>query len=373
MRKTLTGLALSALLVGVVAAPVRAEGLEERAFAAFAQANGFSVYDGMPGFVLTADYIDHGGPASGATFESQGQQRSYASFPYIGYQADYPGFWAAVAPAIGINDAPSAPPYPFKAAASNPNTPSQIVGDDNGPFVLKASATGNDVHGDARMGAPGQTSPFTSRAKADVVRSGAKVTASAVSLAQGIAVGPLTVQSVSSKSVTTFTQGEAAPVTTTDLSLQGGSVGSTTFNFGGGGLQVAQNGVPVPASQGLTQLNKSLEPSGFAVHFADGQKVDGGGVAAAFEIINVRQFPGAGEHTFRIRFGGATSAVQLGAQSSSFTATPVAAIRPLVGATGSTDSGAAGVVAGVFLITGLLSAGGLVTWAAARRRARWMS
>jgi hypothetical protein len=77
------------------------------------------------------------------------------------------------------------------------------------------------------------------------------------------------------------------------------------FSFGREGFQFAQNGIPLPAGEGLGALNQALAPAGLTIHFDESSPLAGGGVAAAFEITSVAEVPSAGQGTFTIRFGGA--------------------------------------------------------------------
>ena len=139
------------------------------------------------------------------------------------------------------------------------------------------------------------------------------VTARGLSVADGLTLGPLTIGRVRSQSVTTYRQGADQPTTTTELAIEGGRANDLVFSFGREGFQFAQNGIPLPAGQGLGMLNQALAPTGMSVRFDEPTPLNGGAVAAAFEITNVADVPAAGKGTFTIRLGGASSYITLAA------------------------------------------------------------
>jgi hypothetical protein len=114
---------------------------------------------------------------------------------------------------------------------------------------------------------------------------------------------------VHSKSVTTFTPGESAPKTTTEMRLDGGAVGDQRFGFGPKGLTVTETGVPLPVSEGLASLNEALKPAGLSVRFLDPEPIAGGAQAGTFEVTATRDIAGSGAGVLRMRFGQATSAI----------------------------------------------------------------
>ncbi|MGH9008810.1 MAG: hypothetical protein ACRDYF_03075, partial [Acidimicrobiia bacterium] len=120
--------------------------------------------------------------------------------------------------------------------------------------------------------------------------------------------------SVRSRSVTTYRAGADAPVSTTELVIEGGSAAGNTFSYGPDGLVVAGQGVPIPAASGLDQLNAALEPAGIELRLADARDVLGGATAGAFEIRLAGQapIPGTPPGIIRLRFGGASSSVVTG-------------------------------------------------------------
>ena len=297
---------LTSVLFGM--SEVRAEG--GRPFVGTAVANGMYVRYGIPGFLLVDNYIDGGGPVAQATFGSDGVAQSYASLPEPGpAAATYP---AAVALVTG-----TAPPgYPFSVAASHPTQPDSSLADPSGTYALKALANEKLSSGDARMSPGAEEQKPIIRAHSQVIPVDDGVSATAQSRAEGISLGPLSLGLVRSQSVTTYRQG-GKPVTTTELVVEGGRAGDANFTFGRDGLDVAQQGIPLPADQGLTTLNQALAPAGLSLHFQEAKELTGGAVAAAVEVVSVADVPGAGKGKLSVIFGGATSFVSLGAESDS--------------------------------------------------------
>lgn len=309
-RLGLAALALGASAVLVASSAVGAEEVQ-RTFTAQAEASGMYVQYGIPGFLPVDQFIDGGGPVSQATYGTDGTSRSFASLPYPGSTAvGYPGVFALVTEGALVP-----PGYPFYVGAAYPTQPEQKLADPSGAYSLSSAASASQATGTATFGPPGgskETQP-NSRADTAVVFDGAKVTATATSLAQAIVAGPLAIGSVRSQSVTTYTNGDEKPTSKTELVVEGGRAGDTSFRFGDKGLQVAQQGIPLPADEGLAAINQALKPAGISIAFDEAQPFEGGGQAGAFEVTQVAEVPGAGLGTFRVRFGGAKSGVALGA------------------------------------------------------------
>jgi hypothetical protein len=307
------GLAALALGATAVLLPGSTVGAEEaqRTFTAQAEASGMYVQYGIPGFLPVDQFIDGGGPVSGATFGSDGTSRSFASLPYPGSTAvGYPGVFALVS-----NGQFVPPGYPFFVSSAYPTQPEQKLADPSAAYALSTAASDSKATGTATFGPPGITGQKpNSSADTSVVFEAGKVTATATSVNQMIVAGPLTIGAVRSQSVTTWANGDTEPLTETELVIEGGRAGDTSFQFGDKGLQVAQQGVPLPAAEGLAAINQVLKPAGISIAFHQAQPFAGGAQAAAFEVTQVAEVPGAGLGTFRVRFGGAKSAVALGAE-----------------------------------------------------------
>lgn len=317
--RTLTGLSLALGLVIAQPSPVRAQAAFDRSFGAGAEASGMYTRYGIPGFLAVEDFVDGGGPVADATLNSDGTAHSFASSPYPGGTfVNYPGLAAVV---VG-----SAPPgYPLYATASHPTQPEQAVSDPSGAYRLFASANDRESASDARAAAPQdpQRASTLTRAQSSVAVVNGRVSATAVSLARGFAIGPLSIAVVKSTSVTTYASGAGQTVSETALVIEGGRVGDVSFSFGpDGGLEVADRGSPVPAAEGLSRLNSALEPMGLSVAVRESRQIEGGASAAALEIVSVREVPGAGQGTLRIRLGGARSWIRLGTSALTHDTTP---------------------------------------------------
>jgi len=308
-RTVLTGL----LGLALVATPVGAAQADEgagRAFVARASASGVHLQYGIENFLVVEEFIDGSGPTAQGVLNSDGTRQGFASLPYPGPIAmGYPGYVALVAGS-------AAPGYPLYSASAYPGTPNQSVADPTGGYRLDSKSDERAVVSEARFGAPGDKAagPIT-RATSQVVQDGQSVIATATSLSQGLSLGPLSIGLVRSQSTTTYRPGDDRPVAKTELVVEGGRAGDLTFRFGREGLQVAQQGVPLPAGDGLKALNSVLAPAGLTVSFADSRPLDGGAAAGSLEIVSKRDVPGAGPGTLRIAFGQATSVISLGGPS----------------------------------------------------------
>jgi hypothetical protein len=278
----------------------------DRSFVAVAEANGMLVRYGIPGFIAVDNFVDGGGPSSQALLADT-TATSFGSLPYPGSAGvGYPGLFNLVT-------GQTPPGYPFYVSASHPTQPSQSLSDPSGAYGLAALAKDGQAVGDARMAPPlsGKDAVPVTQAASEAARADGVVTARGLSVADGLSLGPLTIGRVRSQSVTTYRQGADQPTTATELAIEGGRAGEVVFSFGREGFQFAQNGIPVPAGQGLGVLNQALAPARMSVRFDEASPLEGGAVAAAFEITSVADVPGAGAGTFTIRLGGASSYISL--------------------------------------------------------------
>jgi hypothetical protein len=264
---------------------------------------------GIPGFLVVENFIDGGGPVAQSLADTSAGAGSFASLPY-------PGETAIAGPGTlsGLG-APRLPDWPFYVSASHPTRPSQALADPAGSYRLDAAAADGKATAVARGGEPAQ---FSAQAKShsdavtDVVTSAEGVTATATSTVEGFTMGPLSVLSVVSRSVTTYHAGDAKPNTVTDLRVDGGRVGNLGFHYGPDGLTVNNQAVAVPAADGLKALNQTLAPAGLSLQVTAPMPLEGGARAAALEVTSVAQLPGAGTGTMRIAMGGASSYVSVG-------------------------------------------------------------
>jgi hypothetical protein len=329
-----------------------------RAFTATAEASGMFLRYSLPGFLPVENYIDSGGPVSQAVVSSDGVAQAFSSLPYPGSTAiGAPGVFALVTSGAFVP-----PGYPFYVYADYPTHPEQKLSDPSGAYSLKASAKEGQATGDSHVAPPGGDAVKpVAEASSNVVYEGEQVTATAVSAAQAISVGPLSIGEVRSQSVTTYKNGDAKPTSTTKLTLEGGRAGDTAFSFGPQGLQVAQQGIPVPAGQGLAAINQAISPAGLSIRFADPRALEGGEQAAALEITSVAQVPGAGVGTFRARLGGAMSFISLGGAEASLGDNIVGGTANSGDTSGSTPAGSSPPADGPSVGTGTGSTGDSTT------------
>ncbi|MCA1845633.1 MAG: hypothetical protein LC792_21050 [Actinobacteria bacterium] len=301
------GLALSSSVSGAAPTP-------ESGFAAVASASGGRVTFSVPGFAVVEDVIDGGGPVSQAAVDAGGST-GFASLPYPGDSAiAFPGLFNAV------TGQPFPGAYPLYVAASHPTAPEQELADPSGSYRLRATAAAGEAAGLAQLtGAAGSGPPSGSggtSALATVGRDGDAITVKAETRNEALQIGggALRIASVRSLSTTTHRPDQPNPASHTELEVVGGSAGAYTFGYGPGGLVVASQGVPIPASQGLAQLNQALAPAGVSLRIVGGQESPAGASADTLEITAAGQapIPGTPPGVVRLRLGGASSSISLG-------------------------------------------------------------
>jgi hypothetical protein len=302
-KKTGALLAVSALLMVVQGGAAKAEGSDLGGFSALAVASGQRVTLTVTQFLVIQEFFDGAGPVAQSTMDPQSGGESFGSFPYPGSTAlQYPAFVA-----LGTGTTP--PGYPFYVKADT-NEGEKSLADPTETYRLHAKADREMAESLARLrGSAGDAGQAGSVSTTSIKQEGGKLVATAESLTDGQAIGPLRIASVHSKSVTTFVPGESAPKTTTEMRLDGGAVGDQRFSFGPKGLTVTETAVPVPVSEGLAALNDALKPSGLSVRFLDPEPITGGAQAGTFEVTATRDIAGSGAGVLRTRFGQATSAI----------------------------------------------------------------
>ena len=138
------------------------------------------------------------------------------------------------------------------------------------------------------------------------------VTARAVSVADSLSLGPLTIGRVRSQSVTTYRQGRRPPATATELAIEGGRAGEVAFSFGREGFQFAQNGIPIPAGQGLGDAEPGARPRpGCRSASTRPARSRAGRWPRRSRSPASPTCPARGQGTFTIRMGGASSYITL--------------------------------------------------------------
>jgi hypothetical protein len=313
MAKSVVAVTLGGIaVVGAGVLPGAAQPAGSQAATGGAQASGMYIRYGIPKFLVVENFLDGGGPVAQSLADTSSGSGSFASLPY-------PGETAIAGPGTlsGLG-APRLPDWPFYVSASNPTRPAQRLSDPSRSYVLDAAAKDGKAKASSRGGEPAEfASQATSHSDAvtEVVTTADGVTATASSTVDGFTSGPLSILSVTSKSVTTYHEGDAKPSTVTELRVDGGKVGNLGFHYGPEGLTVNNQAVAVPAADGLKTLNQALAPAGLALQVENPAPLEGGARAAAFEVTSVAPVPGAGTGTLRIALGGASSYVSVGAAS----------------------------------------------------------
>jgi len=305
-------LLLTVALPGAVAlGPAGATaGGRSQAYVALATAAGARLSWIVPGQFAVEEVADGGGPIAQSRLDA-GSSESFASLPYPGGTAvAYQGLFSV---ATGISS-PFA--YPFFVQATNPGAPESDLTDPSGAYRLHAKAAGPATNAVARF-RPGPPGAVTSGAEAttSIVTDGITVTSTAESLAEAVSLagGRLHIGSVQSRSVTTYTDGGAAPETKTSLVVDGLSAGDTRFGVGPDGFVVLGQPVPVTGKDAQALLDQVLAPAGLSLRFVQAKALpNGGGQAAALEIVSRQPLPQFPSSTISLRLGGASSAVSLG-------------------------------------------------------------
>jgi hypothetical protein len=271
----------------------------------------------VPNYVAVSEFLDGGGPVAQATVDSTGRAVAFASLPYPGENAVFfPGVLSAV---LGQ---PIPTSYPFYVHAEYPVTPESEVTDPSASYELKAKADQGWARGLAaiQFGGAGDSAVSTTSDHAQAVLDEAdKTTASAESISRGLSFGEgtLTVISVRSRSVTEYTQGETKPVTATELVVEGARVQGQLVTVGTDGVHAGDQTVPIPFGEGAENLNEVLKRAGLTVRTISAEPAQGGASADMLEVTSkhVLPVPGNPEGTFVWRFGGATTAIILGADA----------------------------------------------------------
>jgi hypothetical protein len=263
----------------------------------------------VPGQFAVEEVADGGGPIAQSRLDA-GSSESFASLPYPGGTAvAYQGLFSV---ATGISS-PFA--YPFFVQATNPGAPKADMSDPSGTYGLHAEAAGPSTTAAARFrpGAP-EAAISGGEATTAIVVDGTTVTSSAESLSEAISLGggALRIGSVHSRSVTTYTDGGAAPETKTSLVVDGLTAGGTRFGVGPDGFVVLGQPVPAAGKEAQAVLDQILGPAGLSLRFVQAQALPGGGQAAALEIVSRQPQPQFPSSTISLRLGGASSAVSLG-------------------------------------------------------------
>jgi len=298
----LVGLLLSAGL----AAPAGADA--GQAVAGTATAVGMRFTYTVPSFLVAEDLMDGGGPVANARVDSTGVAASFASLPY-------PGELGVAGPALLGTVLNRQVPfsYPFYAHADHPSQPKEELSDPSGVYRLRSVADAGTASATAAFAAP-DGSPLgggsTATTSGTMAPDGTvTMMADSVNTLLSFGKGVLRIAYVESLSTTTLRPGEAAPVTTAKLIIEGARVGDQSVTIGPDGVHPASGQtVPVPVAEGSRSLNDALKAAGISVHTVSTDQGEVLEVASTHPL----PFPGSPQGTAVWRFGGARTAVTVG-------------------------------------------------------------
>jgi hypothetical protein len=295
--------AAGVLLPGLPAGTANAqEAADLSTITALAIASGQRASVFTTGTQAVSDFFDGVGPVAESRFDGLGGGQSLASLPYPGATIrQYPAY-------VALAGGGEVPGYPFYVAA-HPGEPEARQSDPTGTYVLEAKASRETASSLAQLRGGGDAAATGSISTTSIKLESGKLVATAESLTEGISAGALKIASVYSKSVTTYTPGEAEPKTITELRIDGGAINDQRFSFGPEGLTVTTQGVPVPVAQGVETLNTVFRQDGLSVRLLNPEKIAGGAHAGTLEVSATRDLPGGGSGVLRLRFGQAASAV----------------------------------------------------------------
>lgn len=298
-----TGVALPGLPAGTADAQ---EATDLSTVTAMAIASGQRASVSTTGTQAVSDFFDGFGPVAESRFDGLGGGQSLASLPYPGATIrQYPAY-------VALAGGGEVPGYPFYVAA-HPGEPEAKQADPTGTYLLEAKASRETASSLAQLRGGGEAFATGTVSTTSIKLESAKVVATAESVTEGISAGALKIASVYSKSVTTYTPGEAEPKTVTELRIDGGAINDQRFGFGPEGLTVTTQGVPIPVAQAVETLNTAFGQEGLSVRLLAPETIAGGAQAGTFEISATRELPGGGAGVLRLRFGQAASAVVPGA------------------------------------------------------------
>jgi len=292
------GLAVLVIVVGP-SAPTGAQPDDgPAAFAGTAEARGLRLTFRVNPTVVTDTPFDGGGPTAQVAVDSLGSSSGYAAFPdpgqgYVTIPGTVAGLLASGAGGLPPIKIPTPPNYPFFVSSNASSAPEQSMG--AGPYALSATSTDGASEASARVGfasdVVGDLALVTSRAS---LRRGdhGSVVAKSVSLAEGLAIGPLTVGEVkSSAAVAVDSSGVVTPSTT--LEINAVRIGNIPVQVNQEGLYMGGPSVPLPLD---ATGREALKASGIWVQLvAPRQPTPGTVVAPALEITLPFTSPELGE------------------------------------------------------------------------------
>ena len=282
-----------------------------RSVVATGRAQGFRATYTIPDYVIVSEFFDGGGPVTESVADSTGRATSFSSLPWPGENAvTAPGTLSA---AMG-RSVPLA--YPFHVRADYPTTPSAEVHDPTGSYAIsataaagRAAATGGFGEGSGSAGGGSGSRAQTSAVLDDagVVRVVAETADTGLSVGDGL----LRIAAVRSRSETTLAPADTAPVTHSQLLVEGATVAGHAVTIGPDGVHAADHTVPAPVGQGASSDNELLGQAGISVSVAPTGKP---GRADALVITSRQVIPAPNnpKGTLVIRVGGASSEIVVG-------------------------------------------------------------
>src|SRR5438067_486453 len=297
---------LAGLLGGSAAVPAGAE-TPVRSVVARASAQGVRAVYTVPDYVVVSQIFDGGWPVTQAEADSTNRATSFAALPYPGENAvAAPGLLSA---AFG-RSVPLA--YPFYVQADNPTAPKAERADPSGSYALVATAADRAATADGSLQGPGHVSGTRSRSAA-LLDDGGAVRTVAESVSTGISFGDgaLRIASVTTRSETVLAPGDARPLTTTALLIEGASVAGHAVTVDGDGVHAAGQAVPAPLRQAAGSDNQFLGQLGFSARVVPAG-VRGGADALVITSSQTLPAPGHPKGTLTITFGGAASEITVG-------------------------------------------------------------
>jgi hypothetical protein len=330
------------LLVGGAASAA----VQPPAFSATAAADGVRESVDIPGAPLDDRLIDTGGPTAQAAVTSFGTSTGYAALPDPGSLVNSaPGLvtglvgqGAAGLPPIKL---PTVPPIPVEVATSASGTTSAHTG--AGPYSISAkSATTSssaDATGGLESGLTGDIAGLASHVSI-ATHSDGSVTAAASTEVNGLAVGPLSIGSITSTASETLSaSGVITPSSSTKITAL--SVGGIAVTVGDGGLAAGGGNLPLPVGKLLAPL---LSAANITTMITTTKTTKGRVVAPAVLLtVPVRSGIGTAAGTMSLTIGGATASMS-GASGGAPVPTPV--VSASTGPTPPVGTGSSGVSAG---------------------------
>jgi hypothetical protein len=306
--------------VALVGAPEfvgASEGDAVPGFSGSAAASGIRFTMKSTNIPLTDTPAEGGGPTAQVVVESAGTSQGYAAMPdpgpiVIGGPSLLAGVLAGGVPGVvPPTKLPQEPPgYPFYVHSDAGSAPEANLS--HGPMQMSAASTQGASKASASAGlqAPGGINAGLATSNVEIAPSGGTVVAKAVTRAEGVTVGPLTIGAVTSVATQTLdASGKVTPSTQLQIdgvAVNGQSFGLTPDGFGGGGSTV-----PVPLNPTLESV---LKASGISVRFVAPQTYPNRVVAPVLEVtmpFDSGSIPALGQYkgTLTLTMGFATAAM----------------------------------------------------------------